>query len=144
MKKKDQKNFTKELEFTNTTFVEVDTNKLQTRSYGTHGKRDKGILTINNLVYSTEKIKSIVAEQGTYMEDIIYLEGNITLDYKNGYKYKTEQAEYDSKHEIINITAPFIATRSNNIIKGDTFTYNIRKKEGYGTIIDATIYTIKK
>ena len=141
---KNQKTFTKELEFTYTTFTEVDTRKMQTKAYGTHGKRDDGVLIINNLVYQTETIESLIANQGTYMGNIIYLEGDVVMDYTNGYTYETQQAEYNQGSEILNITAPFIATKNADIIKGDTFTYDTRKKEAYGTMIDVTIYTVEK
>jgi len=138
------KTFTKELEFTYTTFTEVDTTKLQGRAYGTYGTRDDGVLTINNLVYQTETIESLVAKKGTYMGNIVYLEGDVVMDDTNGYTYETQQAEYDQETEILNITAPFVASSDENIIKGDTFTYNTRKKEAYGTVIDAAVYTVEK
>lgn len=136
--------FTKELDFTYTTFTEVDTEKLQGRAYGTFGTRDDGVLTINDLVYQTETIESLVAKKGTYMGNIIYLEGDVVMDDSNGYTYETQQAEYDQDTEVLNITAPFVASRDKNIIKGDTFTYDTRKKEAYGTIIDAVVYTVEK
>lgn len=138
------KPMTKELEFTYTTFTEVDTKKLQGRAYGTYGVRDNGILTIDNLVYQTETIESLVAKKATYMGDTIYLEGDVVLDQTDGYTYATEQAEYNQKSEILNITAPFVATREENIIRGDTLQYDKRKEEAYGTMIDATVYTIEK
>jgi len=134
----------KELEFTNTTFTEVDTVKLQSRAYGTYGVREDGVLTIENLRYATETIKSLVAKKGTYMQSTIYLEGDVALDDSNGYRYLTQQAEYNQDTEILNLTAPFVAFRDKNIIKGDTFTYHTRKEEAYGTVIDAVIYTVEK
>ena len=136
--------FTKELEFTNTTFTEVDTQKLQSRAYGTYGIRDDGILTINNVHYQTDTIKSLTANKGTYMQESIYLEGDVKLVDNEGYTYRTQQAEYNQKSEILNLTAPFVAFRDKNIIKGDTLTYNTRKKEAYGTMIDAVVYTVDK
>lgn len=138
------KPFTKELEFTNTTFTEVDTVKLQGHAYGTYGVRDDGVLTITNLRYKTDAIKSLIANKGTYMGNTIYLEGDVVMDDTNGYIYETQQAEYNQETEILNITAPFVATRDDNIMKGDTFTYNTRKEEAYGTTIDAVVYTIEK
>jgi len=141
---KNQKIFTKELEFTHTTFTEVNTEKLQAKAYGTQGKRDDGILVIQNLRYETDTIKSLIANQGTYKGDNIYLDGDVVMNYINGYTYKTQQAEYNKESEVLNVTAPFIATKDKNIIKGDTFMYNTRKKEAFGTVIDATIYTVEK
>jgi len=141
---KKEKLFTKELDFSYTTFREVDTKRLQAIAYGTHGLRDSGILTIHNLVYSTEAIESLVAQKGTYIGDIIYLEGEVFFTDKEGYNCETEQAEYDQSTEILNITAPYLATRADNIILGDTLTYNTRIKEAYGTVIDAVFYTVDK
>lgn len=138
-----KESFTKELEFTNTTFIEVDTNKLHGRAYGVYGKRDDGVLSIDNLRYKTETIKSLVANKGTYMGNIIYLEGDVIMFDTNGYRYETQQAEYDQKTEILNITAPFVTTREDNIYKGDTLTYHTRKETVYGTTIDATVYTVE-
>lgn len=135
---------TKELEFTNTTFTEVDRKKLQGRAYGTYGIRDNGVLSIDNLVYFTENIKYLIADKGKYIGDVLNLEGNIVLEEKQGYNYKTQRAFYDQKTEILNVTAPFIATRDKNIIKGDTLVYNTRKKEAYGTTINAVVYTAEK
>jgi hypothetical protein len=138
------KPFTKEMEFTNTTFTEVDTKKLQAHAYGTHGVRDDGILTIKNLVYRTETIEALIANRGTYMGNIIYLEGDVVMDDTNGYVYETQQAEYDQLTEVLNITAPFVATKGKSVIKGDTFTYYTKKEEVYGTKIDAVVYTVDK
>jgi hypothetical protein len=138
------KPFTKELEFTNTTFTEVDTVKLQASAYGTYGIRDDGVLSIRNLVYKTETIKALVAKKGTYMGNIIYLEGDVMMYDNNDYIYETQQAEYDQHTEILNITAPFVAMHFDNIYKGDTFTYDTRKEEAYGTVIDAVVYTVDK
>ncbi len=134
----------KELEFTDTTFTEVDTEKLQSRAFGTYGVKEEGVLTINNLRYETETIKSLVAKKGTHRGKSIYLEGDVVLEDSGGYTYRTQQAEYNQKTEILNITAPFVASKEKNIIKGDTFTYDTKKEEAYGTVIDAVIYTVDK
>ncbi|MDQ7086304.1 MAG: hypothetical protein Q9M36_16005 [Sulfurovum sp.] len=136
--------FSKELEFTHTTFREVDVKHLQAIAYGTHGVRDNSILTIADFVYSTEVIESLVAKKATYIGDTIYLEGDVVFDNNTGYSCKTEQAEYDESTEILNITAPYVATRGRNIVLGDTMMYNTRKEEAYGTVIDAVFYTQKK
>ena len=141
---KEGSNFTKELEFTNTTFTEVDTNQLQGRAYGTYGVRDSGALSIDNLVYFTETIKYLLADKGKYVGDVLNLQGNIVLEEHQGYNYKTQQASYNQKTEILNVTAPFIATRDKSIIKGNSLIYNTRKKEVFGTDIDAVIYTAEK
>lgn len=140
----EQKLFTKEMDFTNTTFREVDTKSLQAIAYGTHGVRDAGVLTIKNLIYSTDIVKSLIADKGTYIGSIIYLEGKVVFKDMQGYHCASEQAEYDQQTEILNITSPYIATRAKNRVFGDTMTYNTRTKEAYGTVIDAIVYTVDK
>ena len=136
--------FTKELEFTNTTFTEVDTIKMQGTAYSTYGIRDNGILTLDNFVYSTETINSLVADKARYEGDIIYLDGDVMMEERDGHTYDTQHANYNQKTEIINITAPFVGVRGQNIYKGTTLWYNTRSKEAFGAMINAVVYTIKK
>lgn len=143
-KAKQNATFTKELEFSNTTFTQVDTHKLLGRAYATYGVRDNGILTLDNLVYLTETVNYLIADKGTYVGNVLHLEGNILLEEVKGYHYKTQEASYDQNTEVLKVTAPFVATRGKNVIKGDTLVYNTRKKEAYGTSIDAVVYTAEK
>jgi len=136
--------FTKELEFTDTTLIEVDTQKVLSNSYGTYGVRDRGVFTLNDLVYSTDTIESLVAKKGKFKGEILYLDGAVVLKEKGGYTYKTEHANYSQKTDILNITAPFVGVRDKNIIKGNTLRYDTRKKEAFGTKIDSVLYTTKK
>ena len=136
--------FTKELEFTNTTFTEVDTVKMHGRAYSTYGIRDNGILTLDNLVYYTENITSLIANKAKYEGNIIYLDGDVMMEEKDGHTYETQHANYDQKTEIINITAPFVGVRDKNIYKGTTLWYNTSTKAAFGAMIDAVVYTTKK
>lgn len=138
------KTFTKELEFTDTTLIEVDTQKMQGRSYSTYGVRDNGILTLDNLVYHTDTIESLLAKKGRFEGDMLYLDGDVVLQEKDGYRYETQHATYDQKTEILNIIAPFTAYRGKNSMRGDTLRYDTRKKEAFGTAIDSVIYTSEK
>jgi len=141
---KKSETFTKDLEFTNTTFTEVDTKKLQGRAYGTYGVGENGVLSLDNLVYFTENIKYLIADKGKYIGDVMHLDGNIVLEEKQGYNYKTQEASYNPKTEVLNVTAPFIAVGDKNIFQGDTLVYHIRKKEAYATAIEAVFYTAEK
>lgn len=136
--------FTKELEFTNTMLIEVNTLKFLSRSYGTYGVRDRGVFSMENLQYSTDTIESLVANRGRFQGKILYLDGAVVLKEKEGYTYKTEHANYHQQSDILNITAPFVATRDKNIIKGNTLRYDTRKKEAFGTQIDSVFYTTEK
>ena len=104
----------------------------------------KGIFTLKNLEYSTDTIESLVAKQGRFKGEILYLDGSVVLKEKEGYTYETEHANYNQETDILNITAPFVGIRDKNIIKGNTLRYDTRKKETFGTKIDSVLYTTEK
>ena len=143
-KLKPKKVSTIELEFTHTTFTEVDTNKTQGIAFGTYGIRDAGVLTVDNLRYSTDSIKELRAKKGIYKGDKIYLDDNITVNQKEGFDYKAEHAIYDKKTEILDITSPFTAIMNENIIHGNSLRYDTKKKEAFATDVDAVVYTKEK
>jgi len=135
---------TKELEFTKTTFIEVNTEKMQGHIYGTYGRRDKGVLSLENLVYYTDTISRLTAQKGTYKGDLLYLYGDVFLEENDGYTYTTTQANYNQKTQMLYITAPFVGKRDKNIIKGDTLKYDTRIKKASGSTIDSVLYTTEK
>jgi len=136
--------FTKELEFTDTTFTEVDTVTMQGRAFGTYGIRDAGILTLHNLKYHTDNIESLHAKKATYKGDKLYLDGNITINQKEGFDYSAEHAVYNKKTQILDITSSFTGTMNKNTIHGYTLRYDVQKKEAFGKRIDAVVYTTEK
>lgn len=139
-----KKAFTKDLEFTSTTFIEVDTQKMQGWLFGTYGMRDKGVLTLDNVVFHTDNIDSLTAKKAKYNKDVLYLVGDVVLEEKDGSVYTTQRANYHQKTEILNITSPFTSVRDQNVMKGKTLRYNTAKKEAFGTKVDAVLYTTEK
>ena len=136
--------FTKEMEFTDTTFIEVDTVNMKSRSYGTYGIRDAGVLTLHNLKYHTKNIELLRAKKGTYKGDKLYLDGNITVNQKEGFDYSAEHAIYNKKTKILNITSEFTGIMNSNTIHGYTLRYDTQKKVAFGKRIDAVVYTAEK
>jgi len=134
----------KELEFIDTTFIEVNQKGLLGYAFCNYGTRENSILYLDNIVYHNNVINSLLAKKGKYIDDMLYLDGNVILEEKDGYIYKTEHLEYNQKNKILNITSPFIAIRGKNIMKGDTFLYNMHLKEVFGTNINTTFYTSEK
>jgi len=134
----------KELEFRNTTFIEVDQNNMKANLFATYGIRDSGVLTLENLKYHSDTIHKLTADSGRYSGNILYLDGNVTLREKVGYVYTTHHANYHQKKEILTITSPFVAHMAKNVIYGDTLKYYAAQKELNATVIDATVYTVEK
>jgi len=134
----------KELEFNDTTFIEVNQKKIIAKLYSTYGVRNSGILTLNNLKYHTNNIEQLIANKGHYKENILYLDGNVELKEKEGFIYTTEHANYNQKTEILRLTSPFIAQMDKNIMHGHALEYHALKKEMNATGIAATVYTVEK
>lgn len=140
----DDKASNKEMEFTDTTFIEVDREKMQSKSFAKKGLRENTVLLLEHLRYSTENIELLVSDKGKYYDDILYLDGNVKLIEKKGYTYSAEHANYNQKTEVLIVTSPFIAYMDKNIIRGASLHYNALKKELNATKVDAVIYTTKK
>ncbi len=136
--------FTKELEFTDTTLTEVDTATMQGRAFGSYGMRDAGVLTLYDIRYHTNNIQSLRAKKGTYKGDKLYLDGNITVNQKEGFDYSAQHAVYDKKTKILDITSSFTGIMDRNTIHGYTLRYDMQKKEAFGKRIDAVVYTTEK
>jgi type II secretory pathway pseudopilin PulG len=136
--------FTKELEFTDTTLTEVDTQGMQGRAFGTYGIRDTGVLSMYNIKYHTDSIQLLRAKKATYKGDNIYLDGNITINQKEGFDYSAQHAVYNKQTKMLDVTSAFIAVMNNNTITGDTLHYDTQKKDATAKRIDAVLYTTEK
>lgn len=135
---------TKELEFSDTTFTEVDQQRMQAYVFSRYGVRDDGVLSLHNLTYHTANLQLLFSNQARYQGDTLYLDGNVTLVDKEGFTYTTQSANYNQKTEILYVSSPFNAKLGQNSIKGDSLRYNAVKKEADASKIDAVLYTTKK
>lgn len=136
-----QKVNSKELEFHDTTFTEVDTNKTIGVAYGTYGVRDHGVLTVENFRYTNDDIESLRSKVAIFKEEKIYMDHDVIMHQEEGSDYYTEHAIYDKKTEILDVTAPFKAVQGKNIMLGDTMRYWTKEKKVFSTNADAVIYT---
>jgi hypothetical protein len=132
---------TKELEFTGTTLIEVNTENLKSRAYATHGMRDQGVLLLDNIVYLGNNIDSLSANKARLKGDFLYLDGNVVLQEKGGYRYETEHAIYNKKTEILNITSHFTGVKGLNMVQGESMEYDPRNKKATGTTVGTVFYT---
>lgn len=135
---------TKEIEFTNTTLTEVDTNNMKGRIETTHGISEKDLLTLDNIVYTSDSIESLSANQARMKGDFLLLDGDVVLHEKGGYKYYTQHAVYNKQTEILHITSPFKGVKGQNVVHGESMEYNLREKKAIGTTVGTIIYTPDK
>ena len=136
--------FTKEVEFTDTILIEVDTENMKSRAYTTHGVRDQGVLTLDDIVYLGDTIESLSANKARLKGDFLHLDGEVVLQERGGYKYETQHAIYNKKTGILNITSPFTGVRGQNIVQGESMEYNTREKKATGTTVGTVFYTPDK
>jgi len=139
-----QKHINKELEFKETTFIEVDTKKRQSNAFIQKGMRKNGILFLEHLTYNTNNISLLIADKAKYVKNILSLAGHIRVEEKEGYTYNTEYAKYNQKTEILTIPQEFTAKIAKNIIHGANLKYDAIKKEMHAKQIDAVVYTTEK
>jgi hypothetical protein len=133
-----------ELEFTDTTFREVDINKTLGISYGTYGVRDNGVLTVENFRYHNDSIKLLRSNIAIYKNNKIYLDHDVVFNQKVGSDYYTEHAIYDEKTEILHVITPYKAVMGKNIMHGDTLRYWTKENRAYSTNVNAVVFTKEK
>ena len=133
-----------ELEFTDTTSIEVDTKKTLSVSYGTYGVRDAGVLTIHNMQYHSSEIDMLKSDIAILKGDVIHFDHNVSVHKEAGSDYFTEHAIYNKKTGILNVTAPFKAILNENIMHGDTLRYDTRSKKANASNVDAVVFTVEK
>jgi len=131
----------KEIEFTNTTFTEVTTQRREGVAFSTHGMRISGVLYMENLRYHNDNIKLLLADVGRYQGKRIYLDGNVSVHQKEGQDYYTEHAVYDKGEEVLYITSSFVACLKQNVLEGEKLEYHMQTKEAFGSTVNAVIYT---
>jgi hypothetical protein len=135
---------TKELEFTKTTFTEVDTKRMQGRAYATYGVRNAAILTLDDVVYYADNITSLTAKKGRFEGDMLKLDWDVVMEDESGYLYKTDHARYNQKTQILNLTTAFSSQKDKNIFHGSSLVYNVATKEAFAKTVDAILYTVEK
>lgn len=134
----------KELEFFDTTFIEVDQQTMLAYAFGSHGIREEGVLFLENIRYFTHNIEELVANRGKLEKNVLYLDGNVILREKEGNLYHAEHAIYHQKTEILEIPSLFTAKNNENIFQGNSLHYNAKTKELNASKIAAVFYTSKK
>lgn len=139
-----EKSHSKELAFTDTRFIEVDTDKILGLAHSRYGGYEKDTLTLEGIIYHTDRVNLLKANKGTYQGDEIYLEGNVTLNQREGFDYSAQKAVYNKKSEILKIDSPFKAYLRDNVITGQSLIYDMQKKEAVGYNVKAVVYTLKK
>lgn len=132
------------MEFTDTVFTEVNSNKIIGVAYGTHGIRDNAVLTVKNFKYHNDSIKLLKSDEAIYKGANIYLNFNIDFNKEEGSNSYSEHAVYNTDLEILDITSPFKSIEGKNIAYGDTMRYFSDRKEMFASQVNVMFYTKEK
>jgi hypothetical protein len=135
---------TKELEFHDTSLIEVDQHGMLGDASAVTGVMERGVLHLKYLRYHTDTIRLLRADSATLEEEHLYLDGNISLEQKEGFRYQADDAIYNKRTKILHVTSPFKATLEKNVIEGRALVYDTLHKEATASMIDAVIYTSRK
>jgi lipopolysaccharide export system protein LptA len=131
----------KELEFTNSTFSEVNSTTQLSQSFATSGIQINSVLTLNDISYSGQKLKLLKANKAVYDGNHSTLYGDVILKQENGFEYKTDKAIYDINNQFVYIPNSFVATMDDNTINGKDLKYNISAQNAKASNIHAILYT---
>lgn len=135
---------TKELVFANTRLIEVDTQRMLGLAHSRYGEVEKKTLRLYEIVYHTDRVNLLRAQKGTYQGDYLQLEGNVTLNQKEGFDYKAEKATYNKESQILTIDSPFEAHLNENVITGKNLVYEMKEKSATAQKVKAVLYTAEK
>jgi len=135
---------TRELAFEDTRLIEVDTQRILGLAHSRYGEYEKKRLRLYEIVYHTDAVNLLRAQQATYRGDDLELEGNVTLNQKEGFDYKAQRARYDKKSQVLTIDSPFEAHLNKNIITGTDLVYDMKEKRVTAQRIKAVLYTMEK
>ena len=142
--KKENSRATKELEFHETSLIEVDQHEMSGSAFADSGVIKKGVLYLRYLRYHTNTIRLLRADSAVMKKEHLYLDGNISLKQKEGFCYQAKSAIYDKHTKILHIKSPFQAKLKQNTISGEALTYDILHKKATASMVKAVFYTSHK
>ena len=131
----------KELEFYQTRFTEVTTQKVVGVAFSEHGVRQNGVLHVEGLFYRNDNIKVLKAMVGIDYRSRIVLEGNVTLEERNGYTFQGERAVYEKKSGMFHIASPFLMQKGTDRFSGKSLTYDTVGKVLHAKEVHALLTT---
>jgi len=118
----------KDLEFFDTTFREVNTTSTIYKLYTRYGVLQNKQLNIKHILYSDTNINYISAKNAVIYDNIVYLENDVKIYQKDGYKYFANEVIYNKKTKVLNIPTQFKAIMSQNEIIGINLQYDSNQK----------------
>jgi len=134
-----QSTVSKNLEFYDISFTKVDTYDVLSVVDTTYGVLYGSVLNAYHIIYKDEHIDKLSAQKGIFVDNYLYLEGNISVYQKDNFSCFTQNAIYDKKLSILSVPKEFIVKLNGSTIKGKKLLYDIQTKLLKASHIEASL-----
>lgn len=116
-----------QLEFKNFVSYEIEGDKLKLKLFGESAKRYESRFRVRDFAIfreSNNTIQVISALEGLYKDKQFILNQSVHYQGKDNLNLETERAQFDLKHNTIDINVPFTLTQNDSILKGSALFFN--------------------
>ena len=113
------------------TLYELNTKGLSTVMRGDSAIRYSDRYRVSNINYtdnSKEYIANMKADNGTYKDEFVKLNGNVIYQREDGLSFETQKATYNKKTKIARAVTDYISYRGSNKVVGKSLIYNNMSK----------------
>lgn len=128
------------LKLSSFTMHELTSDGLITIMKGTEATKYEDRYDVDNINYtdkSKEFIANIIADTGTYKNNIVRLNGNVVYTREDGLTFKTQSASYSKNTHIAKANGNYVLYRDSNKVIGKKLKYNNLSDKIYSTDVTA-------
>ena len=134
-------------EFQNFTMYELNTQGLKTQMLGSRASKYSDryqIKDINYTDYSKKYRANMLAKNGIYKANMIYLDTNVTYKSlkKNNFTFTTQHAIYNKKTARVKVKDKYTITFNGGVIHGTSLEYDAIKNKVFSKHVEA-VYILK-
>ncbi|MBD3796347.1 MAG: LPS export ABC transporter periplasmic protein LptC [Campylobacterales bacterium] len=111
----------------NFTMYELDTHGLKTMMLGLEAFRYQDRYTIDDIDHtdhSKTHISNLKADFGIYKDDVLDLDGNVSLVRDDGLSYETQKALYYKKEGLLVVDTDYKLSQGDNVLRGSYIDHN--------------------
>lgn len=106
---------------------ELDTHGLKTMMLGLEAFRYQDRYTIDDIDHtdhSKTHISNLKADFGIYKDDVLDLDGNVSLVRDDGLSYETQKALYYKKEGLLVVDTDYKLSQGDNVLRGSYIDHN--------------------
>ncbi len=135
-----ESNSSKELVFTNFSLIELKENQIGNALLASETTKYTNYLDMKEINLTSDKGDMLLATQGIYRDDVVYLKENVELKNHDNYRFLTDSIDYNVDAKYLKGTASFTLDIYKSHFKGDNLEYNMTSQEVKANHIEASIF----